>query len=324
MNLGVILPHTKLYGGVKRFRDLGNKFIEKGHNFTVFTPEGLSPDWFKFKDNILQLETLPSHTLDALFLTETSFLKDLYNSSSKRKILYHVAEFVDIRKVNKYPGVEVFACSWNIYDLNQRKHGMDAFKAFGGIDTRNYFPKNTEAKHRDTFTVISYGRLAEKRKGTMMVVKACEQIYKKKKNIRLLLFDSAETGKINKYHKKFKTIIPHEFILNHPVHKNVELFHRADIFASCEKRAGWANTAAEAMASGLPVVATASGSKDFLIHNETGLVVKRNVRSLRKEIEHLMNNPNEIVRLGKAGRLKIEDFDWGILADQILDYLSES
>ena len=36
MHLGVILPHTKLYGGVKRFLELGNIFIELGHTFTVY------------------------------------------------------------------------------------------------------------------------------------------------------------------------------------------------------------------------------------------------------------------------------------------------
>ena len=41
MKLGVLLPHTKLYGGVKRFLELGNIFVEKGHDFYVFTPDGL-------------------------------------------------------------------------------------------------------------------------------------------------------------------------------------------------------------------------------------------------------------------------------------------
>ena len=39
MNLGVLLPHTKLYGGVKRFLELGNIFVTKGHRFIVFTPD---------------------------------------------------------------------------------------------------------------------------------------------------------------------------------------------------------------------------------------------------------------------------------------------
>lgn len=44
MILGVLLPHTKLYGGVKRFLELGNIFVEQGHRFIVFTPDGKGPD----------------------------------------------------------------------------------------------------------------------------------------------------------------------------------------------------------------------------------------------------------------------------------------
>ena len=36
-----------------------------------------------------------------------------------------------------------------------------------------------------------------------------------------------------------------------------------------------------------------------------------------------MGNQIEIVRQVKAGRLKIEEFDWGLLAGKILRYLEE-
>lgn len=70
MNLGVILPCTLLYGGVKRFLELGNIFIESGHRFTVYTPEGTGPDWFDFKGEVKTFEALPDDPLDALFFTE--------------------------------------------------------------------------------------------------------------------------------------------------------------------------------------------------------------------------------------------------------------
>ena len=56
MHLGVILPHTKLYGGVKRFLELGNIFIELGHTFTVYTVEGKSPSWYDFKGETKNLQ----------------------------------------------------------------------------------------------------------------------------------------------------------------------------------------------------------------------------------------------------------------------------
>ena len=75
MHLGVILPHTKLYGGVKRFLELGNIFIELGHTFTVYTVEGKSPSWYDFKGETKNFAALQKDDIDALFTTEVKFLE---------------------------------------------------------------------------------------------------------------------------------------------------------------------------------------------------------------------------------------------------------
>lgn len=41
LTMAAILPHTKLFGGVKRFLELGSVFESHGHRFLVFTPEAL-------------------------------------------------------------------------------------------------------------------------------------------------------------------------------------------------------------------------------------------------------------------------------------------
>lgn len=87
MNLGVILPHTKLYGGVKRFLELGNIFIERGHRFTVYTVDGAAPTWFDFKGETKTFDALTVDCLDALFTTEVRFLDQLTGANAKRKIL---------------------------------------------------------------------------------------------------------------------------------------------------------------------------------------------------------------------------------------------
>ncbi len=40
LRIGALLPHVKLYGGIKRFFELGNQFVDLGHDFTAFTTEG--------------------------------------------------------------------------------------------------------------------------------------------------------------------------------------------------------------------------------------------------------------------------------------------
>ena len=237
MHLGVILPHTKLYGGVKRFLELGNIFIELGHTFTVYTVEGKSPSWYDFKGETKNFAALQKDDIDALFTTEVKFLEQLTTANTKRKIFYHVRMTEKLRKALKYSDIEVFACSTNIYLYDKKKYGIEAFKALGGVNVSNYQEKTDYSVEGRPFCVMAYGRLAERVKGTKYVVKACEKLYKKGYDIKLLLFDTAISEKAQKLIDNFSTSVPFEFVQNHPFDKNSELFNRADVFVAAEGHA---------------------------------------------------------------------------------------
>jgi glycosyltransferase involved in cell wall biosynthesis len=318
--MGAILPHTKIFGGVKRFFELGNIFWQGGHTLIIFTPDGVGPDWYDYPSKVERLSELQRYNLDALFLTETQFLNDLLNSPAQLKILYHVGPRVTLRQVLKRKEVVVFVNSSNMYALDERRYGIKPVKAFGGV----HMPQTTE-KHRiagQPFVVMAYGRLSRKGKGTALVVKACEKLYRMGYNIKLLLFDSpldeASHDKIKNFHCK----VPFEFVVNHPVQQNSLLFSRADVFVAAEKKGGWSNTAAEALAAGVPLIGTSTGTKDFLIHKQTGLLVWRHPYFIRKALERIINDPVLASTLGSNGRNKIAAYTWTRLADFIVTYVS--
>lgn len=320
--LGVILPHTKLYGGVKRFFELGQVFINKGLEFMVFTPDGIAPAWYNGGVPTLPVSEIDRFKFEAMFITEIQFLPDLAKTKSKRKILYFVRPSDDLMKLNDFPDVDVFANSPNGLAVAKMKFGIDAFKAYGGINTKSYYPKILDPKtDKDPFTIVVYGRVVEKKKGTRLVVKACEKLFKKGYNIRVVLFDTPVNEKATLAIKRFKAEVPFEFILNHPVDRNVELFHKGDIFVAAEKNAGHSNTAAEAMASGLAVIGTGSGTGHFLVDGVTGIVVDRSVKAICGAIERLMNDFDLRKTLAENGRKHIEEISWERLAEKILDYL---
>lgn len=321
MHLGVILPHTKLYGGVKRFLELGNIFIELGHTFTVYTVEGKAPSWYDFKGETKTFADLKKDDIDALFTTEVKFLEQLTTAHAKRKILYHVRMTEKIRKAFKYPDIEFFACSTNIYLYDKKKYGIEPFKALGGVNVENYQEKTDYSVKGRPFCVMAYGRLAERVKGTKYVVKACEKLYKKGYNIKLLLFDTAISEKAQKLIDNFSADVPFEFVQNHPFDKNSELFNQADVFIAAEKHAGWSNTVAEAMACALPVIATKAGTYDLLIDGITGLRTLRYSFLIRRKLKVLIENEDLRERLGKAARKNVENFDWHVLARNIEQHL---
>ena len=318
MNLGVILPHTKLYGGVKRFLELGNIFIELGHI------EGKSPDWYDFKGETKTFADLQKNEIDALFTTETKFLNELINANTKRRIFYHVRITENLRPILKQKNIEIFACSTNIYLHDKKKYGIEAFKALGGVNTANYSPKISYTVKSRPFCIVAYGRLVERVKGTKYIIKACEKLYKKGYNIRLLLFDTAVNEKAQLLIDNFSTVVPFEFIQNHPFEKNSELFNRGDLFVAAERHAGWSNTVCEAMACGLPVIATQAGTKDLLIDNETGLLTKRYVFLFRRKIKKLIEDEALRTRLGQNAYKHVQKFDWHQLALRIQEYLMKT
>lgn len=321
MHLGVILPHTKLYGGVKRFLELGNIFIELGHTFTVYTIEGKAPTWYDFKGETKTFVDLKKDDIDALFTTEVRFLEQLVTANTKKKIFYHVRMTEKVQKTLKYPDIEVFACSTNIYLYDKKKYGIEAFKALGGVNVLNYLKKTDYSVKVRPFCVMAYGRLAEKVKGTKYVVKACEKLYKKGYNIKLLLFDTAISEKAQKLIDNFSTCVPYDFVQNHPFDKNSELFNRADVFVAAEGHAGWSNTVAEAMACALPVIATSAGTRDLLIDGVTGLHTWRYAFIIRRRLKTLIENEGLREQLGKAARKNVENFDWRVLARNIESHL---
>src|SRR5688572_9240569 len=184
--MGAILPHTKIFGGVKRFLELGKIFWERGHTLIIFTPDGAAPGWYDYPSQVERLSELNTYDLDAVFLTETQFLQEFLNSRALLKILYHVGPRVSLRQVLKHKEVTVFVNSSNMYALDKRKYGIEPVKAFGGI----HVPQMTEKKRiaGEPFVVMAYGRLSRRGKGTALVVKACEKLYRMGYHVKVLLF----------------------------------------------------------------------------------------------------------------------------------------
>jgi glycosyltransferase involved in cell wall biosynthesis len=81
--------------------------------------------------------------------------------------------------------------------------------------------------------------------------------------------------------------------------------------------------AAEAMAAGLPVIASDTGGyRDFISHEKNGLLVPvRDIRALASAISRLAGNAELRERLGREARRSAEQFDETVVLERFAELI---
>ena len=95
-----------------------------------------------------------------------------------------------------------------------------------------------------------------------------------------------------------------------------------DCVVSSEANAGWANLAAEAMASGVPVVCTRHGTEAFARDGETALVVAPEATAIAHAIERLRGDATLCRDLAERARETIGAFSWERYSRELLTLLA--
>jgi len=115
-----------------------------------------------------------------------------------------------------------------------------------------------------------------------------------------------------------------------PRQEILELYRRADVFVLPTWREGFPNVVLEAMAAGLPVVATPVGAiPDAVREGEEGLLIPpRDVQALEAALRQLVESATLRLAMGKRARIRAEEvFDLEAVISQlraVYDELSES
>ena len=322
MKIAALLPHVQVFGGVRRYIELGNEFVRKGHAFTLFHPAGIPPDWLEFLGETRSFSALEGESYDVAMCGEYSILPYFDRVRARDKYFYFVLEGHKMeREVARRP-YRFLGNSEGICRRMERKYGLKVTRAVGGVNPAIFHPLE-RPEPRETFNILCYGRIYKRRKGIPIVIRAVESLARRHPNLKLVFFDTLVGEDLRDPRLLVKTRIPHDFHLNLPQDKMAWLFSQADVCVTAERRAGWANTAAEAMACGVPVVCTPSGSRDFAEDGQTALVAPFPLAGpVRRRLERLILDAPLRSRLAEAGAARIRDFTWSRLADRLLETFS--
>jgi glycosyltransferase involved in cell wall biosynthesis len=250
--------------------------------------------------------------------------RDLFEKArADLKCFYFVLENISGEgTIARHPGWAILANSTGMHDRLRHKYGVPIEKVVGGINLDVF--KLRESSESDHYRVLTFGRLSRRKKGVPIVVRAVESFArsvarkKEERPVKLVLFDHVGHHNERDPREEIRCSIPYEVHVNLGQEELAQLYSSCDVFVSAEKKAGWANTTAEAMACGLPVVCTRSGTRDIAAHLETAWVARwRHQYFMGKGIRALHGDPDLAHRLRDNALERVRRFSWSHVVDQL-------
>lgn len=194
-----------------------------------------------------------------------------------------------------------------------------------GVDTEKFYPAPTNPERSSGLNqvrLLIVGRLV-RQKGLDILFKAMTQFTSTTLEIvgdgqaKNDLESLATTLNLNS-RVHFVNWLVREHLLGH--------YHSADIFVFPSRAEGMPNVLLEAMASGLPVIATQiAGNEELVQDGETGLLIPvEDVDALSQALSRLIADPALRRRMGAAGRARVErDYSWRHVAKSYLHLIQE-
>ena len=325
--IAVVIPHLGLYGGNLRYVELGNALVRRGVDFTIATPDGAPPTWLPFRGRCATLEALRADPPEVLLASEQRIFDEFLGMPAGRHVFYFILEKTAaegrIAAAAREGRLAVLANSTGLVAYLRRRYRVAATPVIGGVNPELFRP--TPAAEREPrppgrFVLLANGRFSRRRKGTRLVAKAAAAL-SRGRDLELRFFDTSTVDHRAGIPADFRCRARVRMDLDVPRERLRTLYGSADLFVSAERRAGWSNQTIEAMACGLPVVCTRSGTADFAIHEETALVVPRTSWHLARAVRRLMRDEGLRARLAAAGPAKAREFAWDVTAERLLQAL---
>lgn len=176
----------------------------------------------------------------------------------------------------------------------------------------NRFRKNNKIKEK--YLVLFFGRL-NPTKGPEMLAKAAMSITKKRKDIAFIWVgpDEGKAEEVKKLIQPYKNMQYTEPIRGKE--KIAEMYQAADVYTLPSYREGLPLTLFEAMASGLPIIASpVNGVPYEMKQGENGFFADYgDIEKLEENIIRIIDNKKLAQKISKNNFKKSKNYDWDII-----------
>lgn len=221
----------------------------------------------------------------------------------------------------------VVANSQGLKELAQKsspKQPIDII--YNGVDTDEFRPANFEdrvsiIKSDSPFKILCISRLTP-RKGINYLLDAFKKVRAKYPKVKLIIGGEGDAEEALKEQAEKLGIKNQVNFLGRIPHEKVShIYASADVFVLPSLNEGMSNTILEAIASGLPIIATdTGGTRELVEDGKNGFVIPlRSSEVIAEKLERLLEDSVLKASMGQKSRKKSEEMSWKKVAK---DYYS--
>ena len=192
---------------------------------------------------------------------------------------------------------------------------------YNGVDVKKFQP-DVLSRNNDKFIITPGASRVTARKGLNYLVEAVRQLSEKYPKVSLkIMGDGSDKDTLEKLSRDLGIKDKIEFLGRIPKDETAPYYREASVFVLPSLNEGMSNAMLEALATGLPILATDTGGSRELVENgENGFIVKmKDAGDIAKKIEALILDPRLRESMGVKSREKAERLSWKRVADKYLE-----
>lgn len=245
---------------------------------------------------------------------------DVPGYSQKFSLIY---KFINplIRKIWK-DADNVVSVSSGLRDLARKFNpDQEIDVIFNGINISEfqYQPEKVDTDH---FRILCVSRLTQ-RKAIDYLIRAVANLKEKHPDVVLeLVGDGEQKSELENLARELKA---EKYIVFTGLVKHEEVsayFNRASVFVLPSLNEGMSNVMLEALACGLPIVATdTGGTKELVDDGRNGFIIKmKDAKDIEEKVERLIADQELRKKMAQESRKKAEEMSWRKVADDYFNF----
>jgi len=182
-----------------------------------------------------------------------------------------------------------------------------------GIDTKEFYPRD---KEDNNLVFLTVSRLIP-RKGLNYLIQSMRYIVPKYQNVELKIIGDGPEMKSLKRLATQHGVNKYISFLGYVRHDRLaQIYRTSHIFILPSLNEGMSNSILEAMASGLPIIATNTGGAHELMCNNGILIKKRSSKAISNAVLTLIEKKEMRLKYAKNSRKIAEKMSWSKIAEK--------